>query len=500
MKDGEPRQRRLVVMTVGVVIVMLLMIPDPASAQIDSKHFSLHGFVRGHFSMNLQDPPETEQDDAYDLSMVRGTLYLEANAFWDWGAITLVGRADKEYKTDYLERLDDLSSIDLMGQYDNLDMREWYADFFIGKKVTLRVGKQQVVWGKTDFFRGMDIIHGFDFTWRSFLEVENEQLRKPLILGNLQIEVPKAKGSLQLLVRPGWDRDKDIGNTYDLFGGRWANQPNKGVNFLEGVPYNWHHSSGDTDDANYGFRWYGTLGKVEYSLAYYKTLNLDPVVNTIFNPFGDAPLNGFGEFIYPEVDMYGLSLNYYWPAPDMVIRTEISMTADQPYNIGTNFFDGVLPGFGGVIQKNTVRTMVALDKQMRWAQKILGASRPAFFNFQIFDTWLTDFKREDDIVALAGFGAPINAHTTILTVILGWNYKNDRINPTIAAGVDATNGGGFVIPSVEFAWGNHWRLRLEADLFWNSGSKLPGEIEQDTYLFGYFANNNQLVSRLTFQF
>jgi hypothetical protein len=500
MKYGVSRPKTLAV-TVGVLLIIMLMIlPNSASAQIDTKHFSLHGFVRGHFSMNLQDPPETEEDDAYDLSMVRGTLYLEANVFWDWGAITAIGRADKEYKTDYLQRLDDLSSIDLLGEYDRLDMREWYVDFFIGKRVTLRAGKQQVVWGKTDFFRGMDIIHGFDFTWRSFLEVENEQLRKPLILGNLQIEIPKAKGSLQLLVRPGWDRDKDIGNTYDLFGGRWANQPNKGVNFLEGVPYNWHHSSGDTDDPNYGFRWYGTLGKVEYSLAYYKTLNLDPVVNTIFNPFGDAPLNGFGEFIYPEVDMYGVSLNYYWPAPDMVIRTEISMTADQPYNIGTNFFDGALPGFGGVVQKNTVRTMLALDKQMRWAQKVLGASRPAFFNFQLFDTWLTDFDKNDDIVALAGFGAPINAHTTILTVILGWNYKNDRINPTIAAGVDATNGGGFVIPSVEFAWGNHWRLRLEADLFFNSGSKLPGEVEQDTYLFGYFANNNQLVSRLTFQF
>ena len=63
---------------------------------------------------------------------------------------------------------------------------------------------------------------------------------------------------------------------------------------------NWHHSNGDTDDPNYGFRWAGTLGKVEYSLAYYQTLNLDPVVNTIFNPFGDAPLNGFAGSSIPK--------------------------------------------------------------------------------------------------------------------------------------------------------------------------------------------------------
>jgi len=500
MKHGVSRPSTLVATMGGVLLTIMVMLPDVASAQIDSQHFSLHGYLRGHFSLNLQDPPETEEDDALDLSMVRGTLYLEANAFWKWGAVTLIGRADKEYLTTYLERLDDLTTADLQDEYDNFDLREWYADFYIGKRVTFTLGKQQVVWGKSDFFRGMDIIHGFAYTWRSFLEVENETLRKPLILANLQLEVPKANGSLQFLVRPGWDRDKDIGNTYDLFGGRWANQPNKGFNFLDIVPYNWHHSTGDTDDANYGFRWAGTLGKVEYSLAYYKTLNLDPVVNTIFNPFGDPPTNEFAEFIYPEVDMYGLSLNYYWPAPDMVVRTEISMWTDQPYNVGTEFFGGVLPGFGGVVQKDTARIMVALDKQMGWAQKVLGASRPAFFNFQIFDTWLTDFDREDDIVALAGYGAPIHEHTTYMTFILGWNYNNDKINPTIAAGVHAGNGGGFVIPSVEFAWGNHWRLRLEADLFWNTGEKQPGEIEQDTYIFGYFANNNQLVTRLTYQF
>ena len=76
----------------------------------------------------------------------------------------------------------------------------------------------------------------------------------------------------------------------------------------------------------------------------------------------------------------------------------MSMWTDQPYNIGTDFFGGALPGFGGIIQKDTARIMVAVDKQIYWAPKVLGASRPAFFNFQVFDTWLTDFDRGDDIV------------------------------------------------------------------------------------------------------
>jgi hypothetical protein len=49
-------------------------------------------------------------------------------------------------------------------------------------------------------------------------------------------------------------------------------------------------------------------------------------------------------------------------------------------------------------------------------------------------------------------------------------------------------------------WGDNWRLRLEYDLFLEDSSKLPGEIEKDTALLGYFANNDQFYIRLTYQF
>jgi len=140
----------------------------------------------------------------------------------------------------------------------------------------------------------MDVVHGFDYRWRSFLEREGDELRKPLILLNGKVDVPEANGSLQVLVRPGWDRDRDIGNTYDLSGGRWALQPNKGVDFLAPglLRYNYHHSSGDVDDVTGGLRWSGTGGPVNYSVAYLKTFSNDPVVNSSFVPYGTAPAAG----------------------------------------------------------------------------------------------------------------------------------------------------------------------------------------------------------------
>jgi hypothetical protein len=486
-------------------LTALLVVPAALTAQdvkLDGDKYSLHGFLRQRASWNMEDPPEIEGDNKYDVSMLRSTVYLELNLFpADWVSLTFVGRADGEMMTSYLDDLDEASPADLQSFYNDADLREWYADFQLGDRTSLRLGKQQVVWGRTDFFRGLDIIHGFDFTWRSFLEVENEILRKPLILANAQIQVPEANGTLQLILRPGIDSEEDIGNTYDLRGGRWANQPNKGVDFFDlGVTFNYDHSSADPDDVNYGIRWSGIAGGVDYSIAYLRTLNNDPVVNSVFDPYKGEIRNAFAEFIHPEVDLFGATLAFYIDPLDIVLRTEMAYTMDQPFNVGTEFFGGVLPGFGGIIEKDTLRLMLAFDRQVSFAQKFLKASRPGFFNLQFFDTWLVDFDRADDLVALAGYGAPINEHNVIGTFILGWNYNNDRLNPTIAAGWDLSNSGSFVIPSVEMVWGDHWRLRLEYDLFLEDSSKLPGEIEKDTALLGYFANNDQFYVRLTYQF
>jgi hypothetical protein len=205
-----------------LALVSLLVIPVTLTAQVnlDGNKYSLHGFLRQRASFNMEDPPEIEGDNKHDLSMLRSTLYLELNLFpADWVTLTFVGRADGEMPTSYFDDLEEASPADLHSFYNDADLREWYADLQLGKRTSLRLGKQQVVWGRTDFFRGLDIIHGFDFTWRSFLEVENEILRKPLILANAQIQVPEANGTLQLILRPGIDSEEDIGNTYDLRGG-----------------------------------------------------------------------------------------------------------------------------------------------------------------------------------------------------------------------------------------------------------------------------------------
>ena len=497
----------LVVLYIGFLSIGLS--PDSASAfefpDFITDRLELNGFIQEGVSVNTEDPVETADNDQYYVSMARSTLYLDANLNLDWVKFTGITRFDLEYETAYLKRLDDLSGQDIMSELNEFEFREWYADFFLGRRASLRLGRQQVVWGNSDFFRAMDIIHGYDHTWRSFLEGENEQLRKPLVMANLELQVPEASGALQFIVRPGFDRAKDIGNNYDVYGGRWSNQPNKGVNFIPLVPNNLDHTEGDQDDPTYGARWSGQIGPVDYSLNYLHTFNNDPVVNPSAliggTPYKEAPLGALGDFIYPQVDVAGVTFNYYISRPiDLVLSGEFVYTWDQPFNYGSNFLGGALPGFAGVVEKNTLRSMLRIDKNnFSLVETIFGARRPGFLTVQVFDTWITDFEDNDDIVT-AGYGAKTNEHSTVVTAVLAWNYDNDHINPAIAWGTELQNGGGFIIPSITFIRGN-WQLRFEYDMFYDaSGGKEPGEVETDATLFDYFDNNDQFYMRLTYFF
>ena len=490
------------------------------------------------------------------------------------------------------------SSASFLDEYDDEEFRELYVRFSMGDRYHFKLGRQQVVWGETDFFRAMDIIHGYDLRWRGFLELENEELRKPLILANIEIDVPELDGVLQFIYRPGWDKGEDIGDQLMLEGGRWGPQPWLGTNVTGSLigRYNYHHEDGDEDDANYGFRWSGTWNQIGYSFAYYRGLSTDGLV--VRNPvLGGAqswgsgfegPIDQLTELMFPMVETYGFTFNAYSGALDAVIRGELAFTPNKPYNTGDNTFvdlgafglgcddralapagpafagactvaspfggtmlnplldvsgtgftapAGVsaalpvlrnspdfalgagyipgnagpgapaaltlpVPGVGPIKEKDTLKIMIGMDKNLNWSMKYLGTARPGFWTLQLFDTWVLNHDEDDDLLELFGFGAERREHTMYLTNAFVFNYDYDNINPGLAFGVDLGNGDAFVIPSLDLAFGDHWRLRLEADIFLPHHKKEDNFAvpENNTRLLGTFNNHDQFVARLTYQF
>ncbi len=473
----------------------LAQMPGDAQA-VEIGDFELNGYVRHYMSFNLEDVPETSADDKYKMSMNRLTLLAQLRGKLGPANLTAIGRVSREQITSYLDDLEDSSLFlngngDFKNEYNEAELREIYLDIPVGERVNLRLGKQQVVWGETDFFQALDVVHGYNQTWRSFLEPENEEWRKPLILANVNIDVPELKGGLQLLWRPGFDDEDDIGNSYDMFGGRWAQNGSKGFDlnadkgFFPSFPFDYHHSKGDTDDAHYGVRWSGTLGAnddVAYSLNYYHTQAQAPVLY----PSSDKGVAaGFGlAFIYPEIDIYGGSLSGYIPFIDSVYRIEAAYIPDNPFN----------DNFGGLVKKNTLRTMLGLDTNLR-LQNIFGTSSPSMLSLQIFDTFIGDYKKSDMITN--AFGTTEDEHTTWVTSIFTLPYRMDTVTVQFVTVNDISNGGGVFVPSVEFQFGPSWRVKCEADLFYGgTKSDTPGGAS----LFGSFDNNDQFLTRVTYQF
>jgi hypothetical protein len=478
--------------------------------------FSVHGYVRTWASFNLENQPELRaigKDSAGKLSMLRGSLLLDMDAQTGPVKWKAIGRLDREYKTGYLEDLQDLRATNgtsggesITKNYNNGDIRELWAEVPIGDRVTVKFGKQQLVWGESDFFHAMDLVHGYDLSWRLFFEGENEEWRKPLIMLSTKIRIPEAKGMLSAYVRPGWDRCEDIGNTYDIRGGRWFFQPYRGFDLSRVTTKNCDHKDGDMDDVTWGVRWNGEAWGLSYSLAYLTTFSADPVASSVFKPHQGVPVAGtVFDLIHPKIDVLGATVSGYSETLDAVISAEVAYTKDQPYNMGSGGFvpgNAANPGIGlnGIRKKDTLTTMVRIDKDLDF-QGMFGTSRPSFSSVQLFNTQVLSYDGSEDLVRLFAYGTKLNEHSTILTAFTTLNYKNDTINPGFAVGFDLSNGGGFAIPSVAMTFSDAWVAKVEADIFWDGGKSNKAQFSNgESQLFGYFNRASQLVFRLTRQF
>jgi len=552
-------------------LAALLAVPAFASAEGlgigDS--FKVDGYLQQAFSWNTKNWADTPNyNDRWKMSMARTTLRLNT----DWQATDNVAvvaklRGSREYKTDFLKHLERMNYADgsasyfgatgannygsgdhgnIMNMYNRGEVRELYVDWQATERVKFRFGKQQVVWGETDFFAANDLVHGFDYTWRSFLEPNNEELRKTLIILKANIDVPEASGAIEAFIRPGWDNKKDIGTNLDIYGGRWSSQPYAGLDFRNVDPFDYSNSKGDYKDVTGGIRWNGTTSSFNYSLSYLRTFWTSPILNgsstmKILNPPGTgcpaiAPSGvdtwggadvidtkgqcSAGSIIFPIVNIFGATMSGYAAWADAVFSAEVAYVKDAPYQV--NWPDGYLPngfltissiiapGFDGLKKKNLITWMARMDKNIAATQSLLGTEKPMFFSVQLFDKWVQNYDKKDNLINSVGWGAKTKEHSFLLTGIFSLSYDNGRIQPGFVVGTDLTYKGGFYVPSVTVELSKNLKWKTEYDGFWDGGrwrdakkcnnAAAQGSNCDNAGLFGYFHNRDQLFTSLTYQF
>lgn len=467
------------------------------------------GYVRQHLGVKFQDVPETATDDKFDVSMARTSLLLQGKgnaSVLDW---TVVGRYVYESRVEHLRELERLSAaiaqraggqpVDLTDEYGNgFELREAYIDFDTGR-VHWRLGKQQVVWGETDIFHPSDVINGYDFSWNGSLAVENEEMRKPLILANATIDFSEElAGTLQLVYRPGWDARDDIGNRYDFNGGRWAQNGNRGFNLNSAlIPIDYDYADGSHDDANYGFRWEGSAGAdedISYSFNYYKGVALEPIVVSKFDPVHggnklslNGPLAGGGlAFVYQEIETFGASVSGYIAGIDSVYRAEVSYTPDRWYNLSA----------GPISEHDTTTLTLGLDTNPR-LQNLVGTSAPSLLSLQVFATHVSDYNEATNPLDNA-FGGEREQDSVLASVKFTLPYMNDTVVVDLTALTDLSDGGVFFWPSVQKDIGRHWRLRLDGRFF-AGGNRISSQSPGKSVL-GQWENADEVVMRVSYQF
>lgn len=496
--------------------------------------FKFDGYLRQEMSWNAKNWKDTPgYDDKGKLSMARSTARL--NLEWQpVGDLLVVAklRASREVKTDFLKHLEKMGANnynhgaegDIMDLYDDEELRELYVDFPVGERFSFRLGKQQIAWGETDFFVANDLVNGYDNTWRSFLEPASEELRKGNIIAKMNIDVPELNGGLETFIRPGWDRKQDIGTELDVYGGRWAGQPNSGVDFRNIDPYNFKNDEGDYRDPTGGIRWSGLMGDTNYSLSYLRTFYNSPILNASDNlalfgqpgtpsgakTHGTSQTKGLaGEIIYPIVNIFGFTASRYSDLTDAVFSTEMAYIKDAPYQIqlptSTLLSQNIAPGFDGYATKDVMALMLRMDKNIAATQQWLRTEKPMFFSVQLFDKWVQNFDKDDGLLYSVGWGGKVKEHSTLLTTIFDLSYDNGRIRPNLVLGADLSNGGGFAVPSVTFELNAKLRWKVEYDAFWDDGYRDPGKCTDQsrcdsTTVFGYFHNRDQLYTSLTYLF
>lgn len=559
MKRDDQRKGRPTIRLQPVAAAVALVWASGVAAEENGKDaLRIDGYLRGEFSWNAKDYQDTmNYNDRGKLSMARATLRVNA----DWAAtkdfsVVAKLRGSQEYKTPFLKHLEEPEQLiytppgtasgaynyntngrgHLMDLYNDAEVRELYVDWSMNDRVKFRLGKQQVVWGETDFFAANDMVHGFNWTWRSFLEPANEELRKPLIIFKTNVDIPEANGAIEAFVRPGWDRKQSIGTELDIYGGRWSGQPWAKNDFRNIDPYDWENPDGDYKKVTGGIRWNGTAPGFNYSASYLKTFWQMPIMNgtSKYNgancpvgpgncgnvtTIGRGDTNGvFGDVVYPLVDVYGFTASGYASWADAVFSTEVAYIKDAPYQIllpTPSFASQVIaPGFDGYTKKNLIAWMLRMDKNLSFVQGAFGAEKPMFFSVQLFDKWIQNYKSSDNLLNAVGWGSKIKEHSFLLTGIFSLSYDSGRIKPEFVVGTDLTYKGGFYVPSLTVELSKSLKWKIEYDGFWDNGrwrnekNCIPAPIIvggnnatcDNQGLFGNFHNRDQIYTSLTYQF
>lgn len=380
-------------------------------------------------------------------------------------------------------------------------LREAYIDATIpvgvAKQLFFRVGRQQVVWGRTDLFRVLDVINPVDFSRNNIFD-PLEDIRYPqwILLSELQLGSNKVFDDLNFSVVWNFDRFRpdnlgqggtpytilDAGPLMRALKNCWDNgctvgnfaplgppgSPLGAFDFAPGVIgiRNVNLPKWSVNNSQIGFKVEGVFHNVGFSLNYLNYLSRLPSLRAgipSLNPFtgqvGVFPNIFALDIEFPRINLFGGSLDFYVDSIKSVFRIEATYTS------GEEFANTLRPRLFS--ESDVFRYVIGWDRNT--FIPFLNPNRAFLFSFQVFGQHLLNHQLERRPLGLAGI--PDWKNNWIVTGLIQGFYKSDRVLPRILVAWDLRAETVAIGPAVEWIVTDNLRLVLGANIKFGRGAR-----------------------------
>jgi len=377
-------------------------------------------------------------------------------------------------------------------------LRELYVDATLlgqgDNEINFRLGKQQVIWGRTDLFRVLDIINPVDFS-RNNIYDELEDIRIPMWMLTTDFRFGPTGVFDDFNAQIVWNFDKfrpnnlgqcgtpnvilDAGcffrgmkNLWDN-GGTVANfapfdpaDPSKGLLATNFGPNtigirNVHLPDWSLSNTQLGIKFEGVYGDLGWSINAMTYRSQLPSLRAggveVVNPFVGGPAQTWDHLIafdvyFPRINMFGGSVDYYSQSIDTVFRVEAAYTQGEEF---ANTLRKELYS-----ESDVFRFVIGADKNVFF--RPLNDRRAFLLSAQLFGQHLVDHETEQ--ATLGKVGMPDWETNFIGTFLIkGW-WLADRLSPQLIMAYDFRAGAFVAEPSIDWLISDNWQVIFKANI------------------------------------
>ena len=381
-------------------------------------------------------------------------------------------------------------------------LREVFVDIIL-PPFSLRLGRQQVVWGETNGFRALDVINPLDLSWHWSRE-SWEDIRIPLWMVRGIYDIGKLWKFEESFVEALWIPADFRPNKVSTdprrpwaFTGAGLNELADSV-IVDGELFNLDVTVRDRqpdralDDGQAGVRFKAILGEIDFSLNYFYGFAPGTGVrvrNDLGVTRGDT-VYSYLDTVNPRSHVLGLTANYSEERfTQSVLRLETTFTTGLPVTLSEDAPESLDPDNDQFDTARRTVVMLAMDRPT-WI-RALNKNRTFFLSTQIFwRRWIDyspHYRGMHSVVPAVIDGRRfsgrfvsertdrIDQNEFVMTFFASTSYgAAGLIRPSLVWAFDPRSTGAYNRFQLEYLYSDHIIFRFKQDIYWEMFDNDPG--------------------------